>query len=266
MTPEAKQTTPEPGSSTPGGSRWRGRVALVTGASSGIGREIVRELTRAGMRVAFCARRRARLEALAQELPDAQSSLPLVCDLQDEVQIAAMFAELRARWDGVDVLVNNAGFARGASLLDGASSDWRAILEVNVLALAICSREAIADMRRRDVAGHVINLSSMAAHRVPVGSAMYSASKYAVRSLTEGLRGELRAMDSAIRVTAISPGYVETEFALAATGDPEHARRTYARYPCLQAGDIARTVRFALDAPPHMQVHDILIRPTRQPL
>ncbi len=242
-------------------------MALVTGASSGIGREIVREFARLGLRVAFCARRQARLDSLARALSElGAEALPLVCDLRDEDQIARMFEQIRAAWGGVDVLVNNAGFARAARLLDGATADWRAILELNVLALAICSREAIADMRRRGVDGHVFNISSMAAHRVPVGSAMYSASKYAVRSLTEGLRGELRAIESPIRVSAISPGFVETEFALAMSGDPEHARRTYARFPCLQAEDIARAVRFALEAPAHVQVHDMLIRPTEQPL
>jgi NADP-dependent 3-hydroxy acid dehydrogenase YdfG len=246
--------------------RWKGRVALVTGASSGIGRATAERLARGGMKVALAARRAERLEALSRSL-EAQGAETLVqpTDLRDEASIAALFGAVRERWGGVDVLVNNAGLGHHAPLTRGETRHWREMLEVNVLALCICTREAVQDMRARGDQGHVIHVSSMSAHRVPAGSGVYSATKFAVRSLTEGLRQELRALDSAIRVTAISPGFVETEFAERYHKSEQAAVETYSRYEVLKAEDVAETVAWALAAPPHMQVHDVLMRPTDQP-
>lgn len=142
---------------------------------------------------------------------------------------------------------------------------WREMLEVNVLALCVCTREAVRDMRERGDVGHVIHVSSMAAHRVPPGSGVYSATKFAVRSLTEGLRQELRALGSGIRVTSVSPGYVETEFAERYHRSGEKARKTYSPFKVLEDVDVADAIAWVLGTPPHMQVHDVLIRPTDQP-
>lgn len=244
--------------------RFAGKVALVTGASSGIGRAIARTLAESGMRVAICARRADRLEALAAELPEADW-LARASDLRDERQIEELFAAVRQRWGGVDVLVNNAGLGHDAPLLSGATEAWRETLQLNVLALSICTREAVSDMRRRGDDGHVVHVSSMAAHRVPPGSGMYAASKFAVRALTEALRQELRALGSKIRVSAVSPGYVETEFAARYHQSEEAARKTYGRFKVLAPEDVAEAVRYLLSAPPHVQVHDLLMRPTDQP-
>jgi NADP-dependent 3-hydroxy acid dehydrogenase YdfG len=239
------------------------RVALVTGASSGIGRAIAVRLLRQGLRVAACARRLDRLEKLREAAPGGDY-LPIQCDVRDEQQIAAMFERIRETWGGIDALVNNAGLGHHAPLASGQSQHWREMLEVNVLALSICTREAVTDMRKRGDDGHVIHISSMASHRVPRGSGMYSATKFAVRALTEGLRQELRELDSGIRVTAISPGYVETEFAARYHDSEEAARKTYGGFKCLEADDVARAVDFALSQPAHVQLHDILMRPTQQ--
>ena len=254
----------------PSESRWRGRVALVTGASSGIGRAIATRLAvELGMRVAICARRADRLASLREQIlaaaPDAEL-LVHPCDLRDEAAILELFAAIRARFGGVDVLINNAGVGRDAPLTSGSTEHWREMLELNVLALCICTREAVTDMRARGDDGHVIHIASMASHRVPPGSGVYSASKFAVRSLIEGLRLELRALGSDIRVGAISPGYVETEFAQNyALGDVEQAQRNYPRFKVLEAGDVASTVVHMLEAPAHVQIHDVLMRATRQP-
>lgn len=266
----AKSRYTERMSNTSSTSRWRGRVALVTGASSGIGHAIAIHLAAAlGMRVAICARRAERLEALREAIlaaaPDAEL-LVHPCDLRDEAAILELFAAIRARFGGVDVLINNAGVGRDAPLTSGATEHWREMLELNVLALCICTREAVTDMRTRGDDGHVIHIASMASHRVPPGSGVYSASKFAVRSLIEGLRLELRALGSDIRVGAISPGYVETEFAKNyAHGDVEHAQRTYSQFKVLEPDDIARTIVHMLEAPAHVQIHDVLMRATRQP-
>ena len=250
-----------------GMERWHGRVALVTGASSGIGRAIARALARNGMRVALCARRQPRLQALQQELAEAGAEvLPVQTDLRDEAQIMRLFEVVRRTWGGVDVLVNSAGINYKDRLVDGNATHWRELWEVNVLALSICTREAIQDMRRRGDDGHVIHISSMSGHRVPwgEGSGMYAATKFAVRALTEKLRRELRDLGSNIRVTAISPGFVETEIAARFLGSEEAARELYSRFPVLQPEDIASAALYALSQPPHVEVHDILIRPTRQ--
>ncbi|MEM9071975.1 MAG: SDR family NAD(P)-dependent oxidoreductase [Myxococcota bacterium] len=245
-------------------TRWKNRVALVTGASSGIGRAIAEDLAELGMKLVLAARREDRLKALRAELASKTEVLPVRVDLRDEGSIDALFETVRATWGGVDVLINNAGLGRNAPLTSGSTEAWREMLEVNVLGLCVCTREAVKDMRARGDDGHVVHIASMASHRVPPNSGVYSATKYAVRSLTEGLRQELRALGSSIRITAISPGFVETEFAEVYWGDEDRAKETYSQFRVLDAKDVASAVTYVLDAPPHMQVHDMLIRPTDQ--
>lgn len=242
-----------------------GRVALITGASSGIGVAVAKALFGAGYRLVLAARREERLQALASELGDPTRVVTQVTDLRDVGSIAALFEKVRGLWGGVDVLINNAGLGRYSPLTSGDEELWREMLEVNVLGLCICSREAVKDMRGRGDRGHILNVSSMAAHRVPGGSGVYSATKFAVRSLTEALRMELHAENSKIRVGAISPGFVETEFAEVYHGDANKAHETYSRYKVLEPEDIAATCLHMLQMPEHVQIHDVLVRPTEQP-
>ena len=244
---------------------WRGRVAVVTGASNGIGRAVTARLLQEGMKVAASARTVDRVRAIGEELGAGDDVfLAARCDVRDEDEILAFFGAVRERWGGTDVLVNNAGLGYASPLVDGETERWREMLETNVLGLCVCTREAIADMRRRGDDGQVIHVSSMAAHRVPPGSGVYAASKHAVRALTEGLRLELRALDSGIRVTSVSPGFVETGFAAHYHGDEAAAERTYGRFKVLQPEDVADLVCTVLAQPPHVQLHDLLVRPTRQ--
>jgi NADP-dependent 3-hydroxy acid dehydrogenase YdfG len=238
---------------------------LVTGASSGIGRAIASRLAREGLEVIGCARRGERLDELCKEAERAGLNLRgQAVDVRDEGQILALMRKLRERSGGVDVLVNNAGLGHHAPLISGATEHWREMLEVNVLGLCIFTREAIVQMRDRGDEGHVIHISSMAAHRVPHQSGVYAASKFAVRALTEALRQELREKKSGIRVTAISPGFVETEFAAHYHRDDGASQRTYGRYKVIQPDEVADAVVYALSQPPHVQIHDILMRPTEQ--
>jgi NADP-dependent 3-hydroxy acid dehydrogenase YdfG len=240
-------------------------VAMVTGASSGIGRAIAHRLAQENYQLALCARREERLHTLRDELQE-QGAEVLVqsVDLRQESDILTFFETVRQQWGGVDVLVNNAGLGHKQPLLDGETEAWRDMLEVNVLALCICTREATRDMRRQGGKGHVIHISSMSGHRVPGGSGVYAASKFAVRALTEGLRKELRAAELDIRVSSISPGYVETEFAEKYHQSEEKAAEVYSRYTVLQPEDIANAVAYILNQPEHVEVNDVLLRPTRQ--
>jgi NADP-dependent 3-hydroxy acid dehydrogenase YdfG len=240
--------------------------AVVTGASSGIGAETARALATAGAAVVLAARRAERLEALATELRAAGATVVVQpTDMRREADITRLFEVARERLGGVDILVNNAGLGRNAPLGSAPTELWREMLDVNVLGLCIATREAIGDMERRGSAGHIVHVSSMASHRVPsADSGFYAATKFAVRALTEGLRQELRARQSAIRVTAVSPGHVFTEFADVFSGVPGAEEEIARRFKILEPRDVAEAIAWIVSRPPHMEVHDILVRPTAQ--
>lgn len=242
--------------------RWRERVAVVTGASSGIGEAVVERLAAAGMRVVATARRLDALQALVARLDG--EVMPVAADLRREQEIVALFDQVREQWGGTDLLVNAAGLGYLSPLTSGDAGSWREMLEVNVLALCICTREAIQDMREHGDRGHVVHVSSIAGHRVPSESGVYSATKFAVRSLTEALRQELHEAGSSIRVSSVSPGLVDTKFAAKYYGTERRGRAEQGRMPMLEAGDIANAILYAISQPAHVQVHDIILRPIDQ--
>ena len=245
-------------------------VAIITGASSGIGLAVARRLAADGYDLAICARRQDRLNAAADKLCRQDVNvLAQTVDLRDEKQILSFFATVKERWGRLDALINNAGLGHKEPLMTGSTESWREMLDVNVLALCICTREAISLMEATTRlpgrgAGHIVHISSMSGHRVPAIAGLYSATKFAVRSLSETLRQELRAANSPIRITAVSPGIVETEFAEKYHQSAEKAKETYGQFPVLQAVDIANAVAYALSQPAHVEVNDILVRPTQQ--
>ncbi|XP_026138449.1 dehydrogenase/reductase SDR family member 11-like isoform X2 [Carassius auratus] len=242
--------------------RWKGRVALVTGASVGIGAAIAKSLVQHGMKVVGCARN---VEQIQKSAADCVSSgfsgtlIPYKCDLSVEDDVLSMFSWIKVQHQGIDVCINNAGLALPEPLLSGKTSGWRTIMDVNVIALSVCTREAYQSMKERKIDdGHIININSADAH-------FYTASKYAVTALTEGLRQELREAKTNIRATCICPGIVKTEFAYRLFSEnPEKAAATYKSEKCLQAVDIANAVVYVLSAPPHVQIGDIEITPVDQ--
>ena len=251
----------------------QGKVALVTGASSGIGAAVAKMLARQGATVAVCARRQDRLDALKAaieaEVPGARV-WARTCDLRDTGAIVAMFEALASEVGPLDVLVNNAGLGRPAPLSDRGEdrrsyAGWAEMLDVNVMALSVCTAEAIAQMQPRNAAGHIVHISSLAGYRIPKEGGFYGATKHAVRALTEGLRRELQEQGSPIRISAISPGIVKTEFGAVFFGDQAKADALYGGMEALTPEDIASSVEFVLTAPAHMQVHDLLLRPRTQP-
>ncbi|XP_050723081.1 dehydrogenase/reductase SDR family member 11-like [Eriocheir sinensis] len=250
--------------------RWSGRVALVTGASMGIGASVARRLVAEGMKVVGAARSIDKLQALADELKGQRGTfIPVKCDITKDEEVLAMFAKIKKDLGGVDVCINNAGFTHNKSLLEGSPKEWREMMDLNVVALCLCTRESIASMRERGVDdGHIIHISSVAGHKIFPNIRFYAATKFAVRALTEGLRQELRESESNIRISAISPGVVETEFAVNChlVEDASAVKKYYKEYGCLSAEDITATLVHLLSAPPHVQIHDVVMRPTLQVL
>ncbi|XP_008295374.1 dehydrogenase/reductase SDR family member 11-like [Stegastes partitus] len=189
------------------------------------------------------------------------------CDLTKEEEILSMFAAIKAQHKGVDVCINNAGLANSEPLLNGKTSGWKNMLDVNILGLSICTREAYQSMKERNVDdGHIINLNSVVGHSVPsiTPAHFYSATKYAVTALTEGLRQEMYEAKNHIRVTSISPGFVETEFTERFLQNKVQAEALLAQQKNLSGKDIADAILYVLAAPPHVQIGELLLRPVEQ--
>jgi len=245
---------------------WEGEVALITGATSGIGKEVAKLFARAGIKVFATGRSESKLEDLKNDILSFEGQIEIQPqDLRKEENIFSLFSSVRKKWGGVRVLINNAGLGYKVGLLDENASKWREMLETNVLAPTLCAQQAIEDMRKMGDRGHVVNICSMAGHRVPPQSGMYSATKYAINSLTEGLRQELRTLKSHIRVSQISPGFVDTPFLPQYFGDHKESEKLLSQINPLTSLDIARTVYTVITQPQSMQIHDVLIRPTEQP-
>lgn len=250
--------------------RWRGRVALVTGASGGIGEGIARALADIGMKVALVARRRERLNALAAELGQ-RGGTAMACagDVGRECDVLDIFEAISTQWGAVDVLVNNAGTGMMSTLESGQWQDWCDTLNINVAAPALCVREALRGMHAKDEA-QIINLSSIYGHRDQVPNfSFYQASKFAVRALTDTLRAELAARNpggTRIRVGMISPGMVATEFRERASDGKFKYESYFDKFKPLLPSDIADAVLYMLSTPPHVQVQDILLSPMGQAL
>ncbi len=242
----------------------RGKVAIVTGASSGIGAQVARDLGSRGARLTLLARREDRLRAVARDIESGGGVAPLVVetDLRDEAAILASFESSQTHWGGLDVLVNNAGLGRSTTWHDGETDEWREMLDVNVLALSIAAREALR--RFPTSGGHVVNVSSLAGHRVPPDEGFYAATKHFVRGMTESLRMELRARGSRTRVGSVSPGFVDTGFDEVFHSDPVARAGHRPSYRMLEPADVSAAVLYLLEAPPHVAIHDVQLRPSEQ--
>ena len=237
------------------------KVVIVTGASSGIGRAAAKELVSKGANVVACARRYKQLQKLQNEIDNKEKIKIVETDLSKEDSILSLFSETKKNYGGVDILINNAAVSHKSPLMSGDTELWREMLQVNILGLCICTREAINQMQEKNVDGHIIHISSMAAHRVPPGGGVYAATKHAVKALTESLRKELRIAGSNIRITSISPALVKT--ALMANY-LKNEGSLFENTKVLDDQDVVSAIIYALSQPPHVQVHDILLRSVHQ--
>ncbi|EFA05017.1 farnesol dehydrogenase [Tribolium castaneum] len=246
--------------------RWEGKIAIVTGASSGIGAAIAKLLVQKGLKVIGLARRVERVEELAADLADQPGELfAVACDLTKEESILEAFKWVIESVGPVHILINNAGLTKATSLSDGDSDLWRQVLEVNIMALCICTREAVKIMKEYDIDGHIIHLNSIAGHQVQniPDFNVYPASKFAVTALTETLRQELVRDKTRIKVTSISPGVVRTEFQEGMGGDD--MKEMLAQIPALKPENIAQAVVYVLGTEPNVQVSELTIRPVGDP-
>lgn len=232
------------------------KVILITGASSGIGEGIARELAAAGAKLMIGARRTDRLAALAAELGDNVRFRELDVTRADEV--AAFADAARAEWGHVDAIINNAGVMPLSLMASVKVAEWDRMVDVNIKGVLYGIAAVLPEMAQRG-SGHIINIGSVGALSVVPTAAVYCATKYAVRAISDGLRQE----HPDIRVTCIHPGVVESELANSIT-DPVAAEgmKSY-RAIALKPDAIARAVRFALEQPEDVDVNEIVIRPTR---
>jgi NADP-dependent 3-hydroxy acid dehydrogenase YdfG len=225
---------------------------LITGASSGIGAATARRAAEAGFRLALGARRKAQLARLARELGGRERAIARPCDVTDWADVEGLTEATLERFGRIDAVFANAGFGAKRGFLEESVEHWKAMIDTNVLGVALTIRATLPHLLDRD-SGHYVLTSSIAGRRVLPGS-LYSATKWAVSAIGEALRQEIRRMHESerIRVTMIAPGMTDTEFF-----DERPAK-------ALAPDDIARAVIYALSQPPHVDVNEIVLRPASQ--
>jgi NADP-dependent 3-hydroxy acid dehydrogenase YdfG len=237
------------------------KVVVITGASSGLGEAAARHLARHGAKLTLGARRLDRLQALAGELSLGKDAA-VQTDVTDYAQVKQLVDHAVRTYGRIDVIVNNAGLMPQSLLENAKVDEWDRMIDVNIKGVLYGIAAALPHMKAQQ-SGHIINVSSVAGHKVGPGSAVYSATKHAVRALSEGLRQEVKSYN--IRTTVISPGAVETELPDTIT-DPGVAQRVRELYEsvAISADSFANMVIFAMSQPEDVDINEILYRPTRQ--
>lgn len=242
-----------------------GKVTVITGASSGIGEATAELFAAEGSKVGLMARRADRLEDLANRIDQAGGeALPVEIDITDHGKVEAAMAQISGQFGGIHNLINNAGVMLLGTVEGWDIEEWRRMIDVNLLGLLYCTREALP-MIRDSGGGHIVNVSSVAGRTANFGSAVYNMTKWGVTGFSEALRQE--ALNSGIRVTCVEPGFVDTEL----QGHNEHPAVVEATKKMrgeigkvLEAEDIARGILYAVSQDDHVNVNEILIRPTGQ--
>uniref|UniRef100_A0A6P4FKD9 Farnesol dehydrogenase-like n=1 Tax=Drosophila rhopaloa TaxID=1041015 RepID=A0A6P4FKD9_DRORH len=240
--------------------RWLNRVAVVTGASSGIGSACCKDLVAKGMVVVGLDRRQERMEQLKESLPADQQVRfhGHKCDVSEEQQVVDAFAWVDETLGGADVLVNSAGVITSSLLTDPDNgADVRSVLDTNVLGFVWCAREAFRSQQKRNVTdGHMVVINSVVGHKIPhipgFGYKMYAPSKFAVTAMVEVLRQEFQQKKTQTKITSISPGRVDTEFI-------DEKIKTMSNLPMLRPEDVADAVSYCIQTPPNVQIHELTI-------
>ncbi len=238
----------------------KGKTVFITGASSGIGAACAEVFAAAGCRLLLAARRLDRLEAMAERLRKEKGSDVQVAalDVRDREAVNAWVAALGSTWSDIDVLVNNAGLARGLSTIyEGDVNDWEEMIDTNVKGLLWVTRAVLRGMVERG-SGHVINIGSIAGHETYPGGNVYCASKHAVTAIGRALN--IDVLGTGVRVSTVDPGLVETEFSVVRFhGDRDRAASTYEGLEPLQGADVADAVLFCATRPPNANVREMIL-------
>jgi len=240
-------------------------IALITGATSGIGKATAREFAKHGHDLIITGRRQERLTELKQELETAYAVqvLELCFDVRDEQQVKKAVEDLSGNFRTIDVLVNNAGLAAGlAPIQNGDISHWERMIDTNIKGLLYVTRY-ISELMIPQKKGHIINVGSIAGKEVYANGNVYCATKHAVDALNKGMRIDL--LPHHIRVSAVNPGMVETEFSIVRyDGDMDRAKKVYEGLVPLSAEDVAETIYWMASRPSHVNISDVIITPTVQ--
>lgn len=240
------------------------KIALITGATSGIGRATAITLAEKGLNLIITGRREVHLQTLKTELEIKGISVLSLCfDVRNETEVNEALSSLPEKWKNVDILINNAGLAAGLDgIQEGSSRNWDCMIDTNVKGLLYVTRATVPGMVARKV-GQIINIGSIAGKEVYPNGNVYCATKHAVDALTRGMRMDL--IHHNIRVTQICPGAVETEFSLVRfKGDSVRAAKVYEGYENLVASDIADCIWFVISRASHVNIDDLVVMPTAQ--
>lgn len=240
------------------------KIALITGATSGIGKATAIQIAQSGYNVIITGRRKDRLTALADDIRrEGAEVLELCFDIRNPEEVKEAISGLNDKWKNIAVLINNAGLAVGSSpIQEGIADDWERMIDTNVKGLLYITR-AVAPLMIKNNSGHIVNIASIAGKEVYPGGNVYCATKHAVDALSKAMRTDMLKYN--IKVTNIAPGMVETEFSLVRyKGDAEAAQKVYNGITPLTNEDIAETIVFAITRPAHVCLNDIVIMPTAQ--
>lgn len=242
-----------------------GNIALITGATAGIGKATAELFAANGWNLILTGRRKVRLDVLERQLRERYTIdvLSLSFDVRNNNETKNAIQSLPDQWKLIDVLVNNAGLASGLSTIqDGNTDDWDLMIDTNVKGLLYVTR-AVSPLLKERGKGHIVNIGSIAGKEVYANGNVYCATKHAVDALTKAMRIDL--LPFGIKVTQIAPGMAETEFSLVRfKGDEERAKTVYKGLKALQAEDIAETIFWAVNRPAHVNINDLVIMPTAQ--
>lgn len=238
------------------------KIALITGATSGIGKATAFEFAKHGISLILCGRRQERLDLIKNELSATTEVYTLCFDVSHKKEVEQAIKSLPDHFKSIDILINNAGNAHGLDSIEtGSIDDWDAMIDINVKGLLYVSKAVIPQMTERQ-AGHIINIGSSAGKEVYPKGNVYCASKHAVLAITEGMRMDLNPYG--IKVGAVNPGLVETEFSKVRFKGDKIADTVYQGFEALQAQDIAEIIYFVISRPKHVNIADLLVFPTAQ--
>ncbi len=243
----------------------KGKIAFITGASSGIGEATAKLFALEGASLILVARRNNILQKLSKKIKNEFNVevKTIQLDIQNYKSVLTAYNKLPAEWKAIDILVNNAGLSRGLkNIQDSEIQDWEEMINTNIKGLLYVTRLILPGMVKRN-SGHVVNLGSIAGHFTYPGGNVYSATKFFVNSLSQGMRMDL--LGTNVRVTSVDPGLVETEFSLVRyRGDKDKAKKPYEGLTPLKGEDVADAILYAVTRPAHVNIQELIVMPTDQ--